>query len=100
MKKISEYEESDFFSDARKLSRQERKLASRTDLSQYKKTDQDKLLDKLKKAEEVVEAHLKQGIVTRVQGQEITVESEGKLFTCTLRGLLKKNRARIKNIVI
>lgn len=99
MKKISEYEESDFFSDALKLSRQERKLASRTDRSKYKKTDQ----AKLKKTEELqlpADSNLKKGLVLSTHGQEITVEAEGERFLCTLRGFLKKDRARLKNLLI
>lgn len=100
MKKISEYEESDFFSDARKLSRQERKRASQKDRSKYKKTDQDKIQEKLKQSVGELEPHLRQGVVISSHGQEVTVASEDKLFICTLRGLLKKEKARIKNLVI
>ncbi len=99
MKKISEYEESDFFSDARKLSRQERKFASRADRSKYKKTDQDKIQSKLKQVEEVGE-HLRQGLVISIHGPDITVTADGKEFICTLRGLLKKEKVRLKNLVI
>lgn len=45
MKEFIHHEESDFFATS-KDARQERKMAKRRDRSQFKKTDQDKLLKK------------------------------------------------------
>jgi ribosome biogenesis GTPase len=90
------FEEEDYFSD-RKLYRMERKLASRLDRSKYKKTDQKK-----KKVEEPIEAQAgqKSGLVLCVKPQEIVVSSDGTLFTCSIRGVLKKEKTQHKNLVV
>jgi ribosome biogenesis GTPase / thiamine phosphate phosphatase len=97
MKNIREYEESDFFSDDLKLSRKERKLITKKDRSKYKKTDS----KKEKKQSIESRDHLSRGTVISILGQEIIVEGEdGKQVVCTLRGSFKKERMRIKNLVI
>jgi ribosome biogenesis GTPase len=92
---MKHYEESDFFHD-RKAGRQNRKIASRLDRSQYKKTDQ----DKLKLVVDAPQENLRKGIVVTVRSQEIVVDSNGEIITCTLRGILKKNKTLLKNLVI
>ncbi len=96
MKEFIHHEESDFFSTS-KDARQERKMARKRDRSLYKKTDQDKLQKK-----EVIlsDKDLKKGIVVTIRPELATVESEGKTFTCTLRGTLKQDRSKLKNLVI
>ncbi|MBS0635650.1 MAG: ribosome small subunit-dependent GTPase A [Verrucomicrobia bacterium] len=96
MKDFIHHEESDYF-DTSKDARQERKMAKKRDRSQYKKTDQDKLL---KKEFVEPEEHLKKGIVTTVRPELFMVESEGTLYSCVLRGVLKKDKTKLKNLVI
>ncbi len=97
MKDISEYEESDFFQDSRKLSRQERKRASRHDRSKYKKTDQEK---SSQKEPSKSPSDLQQGLVIGIHGQNIIVEANSALITCTLRGVLKKDKGLLQNLIV
>ncbi len=96
MKEFIHHEESDFF-DTSKDFRQERKMARKRDRSQYKKTDQDKLQ---KKETPIPEGDLKKGIVTTIRPEQFIVSFEGQSITCSLRGLLKKDKRKIKNLVI
>ncbi len=78
----------------RKEQREERKEASRRDRSQYKKSDQ-----KRKKQESVDVEHCLKGRVIGIASQEVTVDVDGALFTCVIRGRLKRDRSRMKNLV-
>jgi len=86
---MTEYE--DYFKDDRKLSRQERKRRTAQDRSKYKKSE--------KKKEEKPPEGLLRGRVLSIVPQDVTVDVEGKLYHCTLRGVLKKEKGRIKNLV-
>jgi ribosome biogenesis GTPase len=90
------YEESDYF-NIRKDARQERKRISRLDRSKYKKSDQEKQKER---AAVKVPSTAKQGIVFSIRPQSFFVESEGKEYICTLKGSLKQERQRVKNLVI
>lgn len=79
----------------RKERKTERKMASRLDRSKYKKTDQDKIIK-----QKVSREGLLRGIVITVQSYGIVVESDEKRFLCRLRGALKKEISRVKNLVI
>lgn len=96
MKEFIHHEESDFFATS-KDARQERKMAKRRDRSQFKKTDQDKLL---KKEAPIPEADLKVGIVTTIRPEQFIVAHGGKTYACSLRGTLKKDKRKLKNLVI
>lgn len=83
------------FKESRKDFRKEKKLASKLDRSKYKKTD----LDKVRKEETPeVEEH-KRGRVIAIHSQGIQVDSEGSCTLCVLRGILKQEITRDKNIV-
>lgn len=88
--------EADYFNDDRKIARKERKIASKKDRSKYKKTDQDKLE---KQKEEIDRSNLLRGRVLSIISQAINVEFEGKIIKCVLRGSLKKETIRLKNLV-
>lgn len=93
-------EEERYFGDARKLSREERKRRQAKDRSKYKKTDRQKA-EKIAAADgplPVNESHLR-GRVLSIQSLGITVDWQGQLFNCTLRGVLKKEKNRFKNLV-
>lgn len=96
MKDFIHHEESDYF-DTSKDAKQERKMAKKRDRSQYKKTDQNKLE---KREVALPEANLKKGIVTTIRPELFIVECDGVLYTCVLRGLLKKDKKKLKNLVI
>jgi ribosome biogenesis GTPase len=89
--------EADYFGEDRKTGKADRKMASAKDRSQYKKTDQRKQAKQQK--EFVPGDDLKRGRVLSIASQGIIVESEGKTYTCTLRGALKKEKTQFKNLV-
>lgn len=93
---MSEWDlEEDYFGDQRKENKRQKKIASRTDRSKYKKTDLNKQLPKPL----IDKEGLLYGRVLSIISQDITVECEGQLYTCTLRGTLKQERTRIKNLI-
>jgi len=96
MKEFIHHEESDYFSTS-KDARIERKRAKKRDRSLYKKSDQDQLQ---KKEFVLPEGDLKKGIVTTIRPELASVVSDEKTYTCTLRGTLKQDKARLKNLVI
>lgn len=87
------HEESDYF-DTSKDSRQERKRAKKKDRSKYKKTDLEK------RPTEIHDTSLKLGIVSCIRPQQFFVSHDGTTTICTLRGALKKDTSKRKNLVI
>ncbi len=90
------HEESDFF-NTRKDSRQERKRATRLDRSKYKKSDQNKRKSTGAPAES---ATCKRGLVLSIRPQQFLVDCQGEQVICSLRGSLKKDSSKLKNLVI
>ncbi|MDN3507216.1 MAG: ribosome small subunit-dependent GTPase A [Simkaniaceae bacterium] len=88
-----EHEEA-FHGKDKKEWRKERKILSKKDRSKYKKTDQDK-----QKKEVPDDPDLKQGRVLAILADGILVDFEDTLYTCSLRGALKKENLRIKNLI-
>lgn len=86
--------EEDFHSRDSKQFRKERKVLSKKDRSKYKKSD----LDKQKK-DVPMGKHLKRGRVLAVMADGILVDWEDKLYTCVLRGSLKKEKTQMKNLI-
>jgi ribosome biogenesis GTPase len=93
--------EKKFRGENKRENRLERKIRSARDRSKYKKTDVEKL--ERQKEEEweklIKRKDLYRGRVLSVKSQEIIVDYEGKLFSCTVRGTLKQERERQKNIL-
>jgi len=85
-----DYEEAFHKGEQREI-RKDRKILSRTDRSKYKKTDQDKLKTSTGEGEI--------GRVLGIMAEKILVDREDKLYSCTLRGSLKQERARVKNLI-
>ncbi len=90
--------EEEFFGEERKKGKKQRKHAIATDRSKYKKTDQDKIVKRAKDKEQEKEEHLR-GRVLSVMSQGISVDCEGKIITCALKGILKKDKTQLKNLV-
>lgn len=92
-------DEAEYFGEERKKKKQEIKDLKASDRSRFKKTDKDKWIqqNKLDKARSV--EGLTRGRVLSISSQEITVDADGKLYACQLRGLLKKVKTQDKNIV-
>ncbi|NGX39132.1 MAG: putative ribosome biogenesis GTPase RsgA [Chlamydiae bacterium] len=88
-----EYEEA-FHKKRSKEEKKEKKILQSTDRSKYKKTDIEK-----KKKEPPKDKNLKRGRVLAIMADGILVDTDEILYTCSLRGKLKKEKARIKNLV-
>lgn len=88
--------EEEYFGDERKSSKAERKRMTEKDRSKYKKTD-------VKKQEQHVQIFdpkkLEKGRVLSIASQGIYVQVEKEIILCTLRGVLKKDKTKFKNLV-
>jgi ribosome biogenesis GTPase len=93
--------EEEYFGDALKQSRKERKRLSSKDRSKFKKTDFKKRNDatELEKKERLSKLDLKVGRVLAVTSQGVSVQFEDQKITCSVRGLLKKDKTQSKNLV-
>lgn len=94
------FEEDEFIS--RKERKEARKIASRRDRSKFKKTDAEKRSKIQKKAiEKKLEnkESLIKGRVLEIIPEGIYVQHQGDVYLCVLRGHLKKEISRIKNLV-
>lgn len=94
MKNHHSFEE-EFLARDRKESRRERKRITLKDRSKFKKSDQ----DQLKKREKKPPENLLRGRVLAISPEGILVDMKDILFRCTLKGSLKKEKQRIKNLV-
>jgi ribosome biogenesis GTPase len=83
--------------DDKKASRKERKFASAKDRSKYKKTDQDQLKKQTGLKEEP--DHFKRGRVIAIFPEGVLVSCDQEEFLCNLKGSLKQDKNRIKNLV-
>lgn len=92
-------EEEHYFGDAKRLSKEDRKRRQATDRSKYKKTDMKQLAKKNAAKVEDNHENLLHGRVLSIQSEGITVDYEGSFYTCTLRGLMKKEKGSLKNLV-
>lgn len=88
-------EEQDYFS-THKDARKERKLRIKKDQSKYKKTD----LDQKAKTITISPTHGREGIVTHIHGLEIIVTISSQPVICSLRGIFKKERQKLKSLII
>ena len=90
------YFEEDF--EDQKAARKERKRLSGKDRSKYKKTDREKRQQRARQRMEKFEKQMR-GRVLSITSQGIFVDHEGETVVCTLRGVLKKEKTRRKNLV-
>jgi ribosome biogenesis GTPase len=87
----------EYFSyEEKKSAKQHRKHIEATDRSKYKKTDQKMLV---KQAAPVMREGLLRGRVLSIMSQGMIVSNDKKLFTCALKGILKKDKGAQKNLV-
>lgn len=92
--------EEHYFPD-RKHQRKARKEASLADRSKFKKTDQNQR-KKAQLSQELPQVDVPdtlQGRVVAIYGPEVWVEREGRQIPCSLRGVLKKERGELRNLV-
>lgn len=88
------YREDEEFHD-RKEGKKRRKALQERDRSKFKKTDLRKIEKEFKKEDEFF-----RGRILSILPEEISVEHEGKVIACTLKGALKKQRLREKNLCV
>lgn len=86
-----DYEEA-FHSRDRKQFRKERKMAQKTDRSKFKKTDLGKNLEE-------TAHHLPRGRIISISGEGAVVDFNGTSLLCSLKGLMKKEIAQVKNLI-
>jgi ribosome biogenesis GTPase len=93
-----------YFKEDRKDEKKRRKLAGSRDRSKYKKTDKEKYLKNLESEKEAKlakqpEGSRLEGRVLSINAQGIVVDWQGQRVTCSLKGLLKKDKTQAKNLV-
>lgn len=105
--KDEQWEEEDFekmfVPGARKEQRQERKIASNRDRSKYKLTDQKKREKAVRREQSHLQHKLEgtcRGRVLEASSKGFSVEWEGELFLCSLKGALKKEKRQVKALVV
>ena len=89
--------EEEFLSSGKRQSRKERKRLSARDRSKYKKTDREKL--QKRRAPPPTAPNLERGRVLATTADGILVDVSDHLYLCQLKGSLKRERTRIKNII-
>lgn len=89
------------YKESSKASKQERKYLQAKDRSKFKKSDHAKWEAQRKQEIDRSEGLSDQpiGRVLSVSPQGFAVDFEGNIYSCTLRGLLKKERGHDKNLV-
>ncbi len=99
---MSKFFEEEDFSESRKEHKTARKRASKKDRSKYKKTDSEKKERHAKQAAEKKlskNQNLLRGRVLAITPDGISVQHGNTVYLCTLRGALKKEISRAKNLV-
>jgi len=92
--------EEDFLSQGQKrANRKERSISRSKDRSKFKKSDQDKRKKLLSAEEPPLGANFLRGRVLSINSELITVLNEHTPYMCTLKGTLKKERTRQKNLI-
>ncbi|MBS0628789.1 MAG: ribosome small subunit-dependent GTPase A [Verrucomicrobia bacterium] len=95
MSKNDHFEHEDAFqAEEKRDSRRDRKILSRKDRSKFKKTDIGKHKKEPPKGE-----NLREGHVLAIMADGILVDCDDILYTCNLRGALKKENLKIKNLI-
>lgn len=101
MAKIDDYldYEEQFHPKGKRESRKERRETRAKDRSKYKKSDRDQKKQHLKNEEPPLGANYLRGRVLTISPDMITVSSGPKTYLCTLKGSLKKEKTKHKNLI-
>lgn len=91
--------EEDYQPRGKRESRKERRESQTRDRSKYKKTDQDQRREHLKAEEPPLGGNYKRGRILSISPEIITVAAEHQNYICTLKGALKKERTKQKNLI-
>jgi ribosome biogenesis GTPase / thiamine phosphate phosphatase len=91
----------EYFVPTKREMRKERKIVSKSDRSKYKKTDQDKILDKeLQQMRTPASEDLLKGRVLLIRSQDVHVSHNNQTYVCSLKGTLRQTHTKGKNLVI
>ncbi|MCB1081836.1 MAG: ribosome small subunit-dependent GTPase A [Chlamydiia bacterium] len=93
-----DYEE-EFHPRGKRESRKERREARAKDRSKYKKSDQDQKKEALKEEEPPLGGNYLRGRILSISPELIIVSSGPNTFQCTLKGVLKKEKTKQKNLI-
>jgi len=83
----------------RKEQKKERKQASFNDRSQFKKSDLDQKRKRQDAQQETPSEHFLEGRVLAILSEGILVDCQEKFYLCSLKGALKQQNIRTKNLV-
>lgn len=96
--KYLDYEE-EFHPHGKRENRKERRETQAKDRSKYKKSDQDQKKDQLKAEELPLGANYLRGRVLTISPDMVTVSSGHETYFCSLKGSLKKEKTKHKNLL-
>lgn len=99
---MDRFSEEDDFHETRKELKAHRKMVSKRDRSKFKKTDREKLSrhQKTESEKKLSKKELLRGRVLDIYPEGgVVVDHDGLIYTCVLRGILKKEQSRQKNLV-
>ena len=93
--------EEEYFGDERKVHKEASKIASAKDRSKFKKTDKEKFERSLalEKEQKLDRESLLTGRVLSIKSEGILVYHDGSTLLCKLRGLMKRDKSQMKNLV-
>lgn len=97
---MSKFFEEDF-PETKKERKEAKRIASRRDRSKFKKTDREKReKHQIAKSQKWIrKQNFLRGRILAIFPEEISVDCEGELYTCVIKGRLKKELTRIKNLI-
>jgi len=93
-----DYEE-DFYTGGKRESRRERRETQAKDRSKFKKSDRDQKQQQLRNEEPPLGANYLRGRVLTITPDMITVSCEHQTYLCSLKGSLKKEKTKQKNLL-
>lgn len=91
--------EEDFLSKDRKFEKKYKKALTKKDRSKFKKTDQDKIKKHHHDDKKNLSQDLNKGRVLEITPENIIIDFNGEIYLCTLKGLLKKEITKNKNLI-
>jgi len=95
-----DHHEEKFHAQDKKLHRKERKIATLRDRSQFKKSDQDQRKKRpLPQLSSEELEKMQRGRVLAINPEGILVDSNDIFYLCSLKGSLKHDKSRLKNLV-
>jgi|JI10StandDraft_1071094.scaffolds.fasta_scaffold07583_2 ribosome biogenesis GTPase len=101
MKNFDDYldDEEEFYPKGKRENRKERRETQAKDRSKYKKSDQDQKREHLKQEEPPLGGNYLRGRVLSISPDLIIVSSGAETFQCVLKGALKKEKTKQRNLI-